>query len=66
MLYLLLVLVFSSLSKKWWFFLLLGYGKLADKMYIIGSLLSDTECFMVPLESPQNSVICIGSIMLEL
>ena len=28
MLYLMLVVVFSRLSKKWWFFLLLGWGKL--------------------------------------
>jgi latrophilin 3 len=27
MLYLLLVVVFSKLSKRWWFFLLLGWGK---------------------------------------
>ena len=27
MLYLMLVVVFSKLSKKWWFFLLLGWGK---------------------------------------
>ena len=27
MLYLMLVVVFSRLSKKWWFFLLLGWGK---------------------------------------
>ena len=27
MLYLMLVMVFSSLSKKWWFFLVLGWGK---------------------------------------
>ena len=26
MLYLMLVVVFSTLSKKWWFFLLLGWG----------------------------------------
>ena len=26
MLYLMLVVVFSKLSKKWWFFLLLGWG----------------------------------------
>lgn len=28
MLYLMLVVVFSSLSKKWWFFLILGWGRL--------------------------------------
>ena len=27
MLYLLLVVVFSQLTRKWWFFLLLGYGE---------------------------------------
>ena len=27
MLYLMLVMVFSTLSKKWWFFLLLGWGR---------------------------------------
>jgi len=27
MLYLMLVVVFSKLSKKWWFFLLLGWSK---------------------------------------
>ena len=27
MLYLMLVVVFSKLSKRWWFFLLLGWGK---------------------------------------
>jgi len=27
MLYLMLVVVFSKLSKKWWLFLLLGYGE---------------------------------------
>ena len=27
MLYLMLVVVFSTLSKKWWFFLIIGYGK---------------------------------------
>ena len=30
MLFLMLVIVFSSLSKKWWLFLLLGWGKLWD------------------------------------
>ena len=27
MLYLMLVVVFSKLSKKWWFFLILGWGE---------------------------------------
>ena len=27
MLYLMLIVVFSKLSNKWWFFLLLGYGE---------------------------------------
>ena len=27
MLYLMLVVIFSKLTNKWWFFLLLGYGK---------------------------------------
>ena len=30
MLYLMLVVVFSTLSKKWWFFLLLGWGECID------------------------------------
>ena len=29
MLYLMLVLVFSKLSKKWWMFLIIGYGELS-------------------------------------
>ena len=28
MIFLMLVMVFSTLSRKWWFFLLLGYGRL--------------------------------------
>ena len=27
MLYLMLVVVFSTLAKKWWFFMILGWGK---------------------------------------
>jgi len=27
MIFLMLVVVFSTLSKRWWFFLLLGYGR---------------------------------------
>ena len=30
MLYLMLVVVFSKLSKKWWFFLILGWGEYWD------------------------------------
>ena len=33
MLYLMLVMVFSRLSKKWWLFLLLGWGKIASFQY---------------------------------
>ena len=35
MLYLMVVKVFSQLSKKWWFFLLLGYGKSIRKGTLI-------------------------------
>ena len=32
MMFLLLVVVFSKLSNRWWFFLLIGYGKLNDRV----------------------------------
>ena len=38
MLYLMLVVVFSKLSKKWWFFLLLGYCECRTSHVCITSL----------------------------
>ena len=35
MLYLMLVLVFSKLSKKWWFFILVGWGKQFQNVSIL-------------------------------
>jgi len=39
MLYLMLVVVFSKLSKKWWFFLLLGWGMYIRNDQIIIAIL---------------------------
>ena len=44
MLYLMLVVVFSKLSKRWWFFLLLGWGEVLV-LHLPGS--SDRHIFTI-------------------
>ena len=44
MLYLMLVVVFSTLSKKWWFFLLLGWG-MANHLLVYSVLITDCPLY---------------------
>ncbi len=48
MLYLMLVVVFSKLSKRWWFFLLLGWGMDTELIQISSEINNDRIYFLGP------------------
>ena len=42
MIYLMLVVVFSELSKKWWLFMFIGYGEFFERLFrLIGFIESN-------------------------
>ena len=48
MLYLMLVVVFSTISKKWWLFLLLGWGEVLHNARNLPLVMRDFSFFSVP------------------
>ena len=60
MLYLMLVVVFSSLAKKWWFFMLMGWGELKFQTHSY-NLHSVFLCF--PIGLPTVPVVVGVAIM---
>ena len=63
MLYLMLVVVFSTLSKKWWFFLILGWSKclltLYSNLFLFQFLASDISTCTIHLISSYNTLLKI-------
>ena len=62
MLYLMLVVVFSKISKKWWFFLLLGWGQSYTNTHIQCHyhIMVSSVYFLMPL----MMVVCIAQVFL--